>query len=140
MASTTSSCESGPIASLAYPALGMIAVGNMLPKSGPDIHSKPSNIPRYRHRVGKFMGIPSMLAGGVVFVAGLGATSSRWLSVLQIGSVVIVATSGALYAYLLAKCNSAQREPAHDVAVRVGDPTIGSPRRLRVLRTRVSGS
>jgi len=86
------------------------------------------------------MGIPSMLAGGVVFVAGLGATSSRWLSVLQIGSVVIVATSGALYAYLLAKCNSAQREPAHDVAVRVGDPTIGSPRRLRVLRTRVSGS
>jgi hypothetical protein len=74
----------------------MIAVGNMLPKSGPDTHSKSSNIPRYRYRVGKFKGILFMLAGGVVFVAGLGATSSRWLSVLQIGSVVIVATSGAL--------------------------------------------
>jgi hypothetical protein len=48
-----------------------------------------------------------MLAGAVIFVAGLSATSSKWLTVLQIGSVVIIATSGALYAYLLAKWNSA---------------------------------
>src|SRR5262249_2189738 len=90
-------------------ALGMIAVGNMLPKSGPDAHSqsKSSNIPRYRYRVEKFVGILFMLAGGVVFVAGLGAASSKWLAVLQIGSVVMVVTSGALYAYLLAKWNSA---------------------------------
>ena len=83
------------------------------------------------------MGILSMLAGGVVFVAGLGATSSRWLSVLQIGSVVIVDTSGARYSYLLAKWNSAQREPAHDVAARRPDDRVAAP--PSVLQTRVSG-
>jgi hypothetical protein len=81
----------------------------MFPKSGPNTHlqSKCSNIPRYRYRVEKFIGILFMLAGGVVFVVGLAAASSKWLAVLQIGSVVIVATSGVLYAYLLAKRNSA---------------------------------
>jgi hypothetical protein len=53
------------------------------------------------------MGILFMLAGTVVFVAGLGAASRKWLAVLQIGSVVVAATSGALYAYVLAKWKSA---------------------------------
>jgi hypothetical protein len=90
-------------------ALGMIAVGIMLPISGPDPHarSKSLNNPRYRYRVEKFMGILFMLAGTVVFVAGLGMASSKWLAVLQIGSVGVAATSGALCAYLLAKWNSA---------------------------------
>jgi hypothetical protein len=52
------------------------------------------------------MGILFMLAGTVVFVAGLGAASSKWLAV-QIGSVVVAATSGTLYAYVLAKWKSA---------------------------------
>jgi len=85
--------------------LGLIVIGNMLPKSGP--HTLPGARPmpdgRDRYRVLRVMGILFMLAGVVLFLAAITSTSPKWLFALNIGGVAVATTSAALYAYLLAK-------------------------------------
>jgi uncharacterized membrane protein len=89
--------------------LGLIVIGNMLPKSAS--HTLPGTRPmpdgRDRYRVLRVMGILFMLAGVVLFLAAITSTSPKWLFALNIGGVVVATTSGALYAYLLAKSDSA---------------------------------
>lgn len=85
-------------------ALGLIAIGNMLPKSGP--RTRSLNDPRHRYQVLKVTGILMILAGFVVFVTALTAGSSRWLFVMQMGCVAAAVTSGALYAYRVGNSNS----------------------------------
>jgi uncharacterized membrane protein len=89
--------------------LGLIVVGNMLPKSAPHTLSGARPMPdgRYQYRVHRAMGILFMLAGVVLFLAAITSTSPKWLFALNIGGVVVATTSGALYAYLLAKSNGA---------------------------------
>jgi uncharacterized membrane protein len=90
--------------------LGLIVIGNMLPKSGPLTLSgaRPTSDGRDRYRVNRTMGLLFMLACVVLFLAAITSTSPKWLFALNIGGVVVVAaTSGALYAYLLAKSDSA---------------------------------
>jgi uncharacterized membrane protein len=89
--------------------LGLIVTGNMLPKTAPHALSgaRPTSDGRDRYRVLRAMGILFMLAGVVLFLAAITSTSPKWLFALNIGGVVVAATSGALYAYLLAKLDNA---------------------------------
>ena len=88
-------------------SLGLIALGNMLPKSRAKTHEWPESLndPALRYRVVKVTGILMMSAGAVLFVAALTAASSRWLLALQIGCAVIPVVLGMLYA-LLARSRS----------------------------------
>ena len=85
--------------------LGLIVIGNMLPKTGQHTASgvqKPYN-GRHQYRVLKTMGVLFILAGAVLFVAAMTAASPRWLFILNMGGVAIATTSGVLYGLLLAK-------------------------------------
>jgi uncharacterized membrane protein len=85
--------------------LGLIVIGNMLPKTGQHTASgvqKPYNA-RHQYRVLKTMGVLFILAGAVLFVAAMTAASPRWLFILNMGGVAIATTSGVLYGLLLAK-------------------------------------
>ena len=90
-------------------SLGLIALGNMLPKSRARTHAWPKSLndPRRRYHVVKVTGVLMMLGGAVLFVAALTAASSQWLLALQLGCAVIPAILGVLYA-LLAGLSSPQ--------------------------------
>ena len=89
--------------------LGLIAVGNMLPKQGTGSHAatRKRNEARHQYRVSKVMGILFMVAGAALFVAAMTAASPKWLFALNLGGVVVAATSGVLYACLLSKLDQA---------------------------------
>jgi len=81
-------------------ALGLIAIGNILPKSSPRTVSWPRSLnePGRQYRLQKITGISMMLGGVVLLVAALTFESSKWLATLQIGCYLVPAVSGALYA------------------------------------------
>jgi len=85
--------------------LGLIVIGNMLPKTGPQTRTLQDA--RHQYHVSKVMGILFILAGVVLFIAAMIAASPKWLFALNIGGVAVATTSGAIYAYLLTKFDSA---------------------------------
>jgi uncharacterized membrane protein len=89
--------------------LGLIAVGNMLPKQGTGSHAavRKRNEVRHQYRVSKVMGILFMVVGAALFIAAMTAASPKWLFALNIGGVAVAATSGTLYALLPSKSNEA---------------------------------
>jgi uncharacterized membrane protein len=91
--------------------LGLIAIGNMLPKQGAGSHTAIGrrNEGRRQYRVSKLMGILFIVAGVALFVVAMTAASPKWLFALNLGGVVVAATSGLLYACLLAKLGPTQR-------------------------------
>jgi uncharacterized membrane protein len=83
--------------------LGLIAIGNTLPKTGQNTSSrinKPYDA-RHQYRVLKLMGLLFIAAGVVLFVAAMIAASPIWLFALDIGGVAVAAGSGVLYATYL---------------------------------------
>ena len=91
--------------------LGLIAIGNMLPKQGAGSQTAIGrrNEGRRQYRVSKLMGILFIVAGVALFVVAMTAASPKWLFALNLGGVVVAATSGLLYACLLAKLGPTQR-------------------------------
>ena len=88
--------------------LGLVVIGNMLPKRGPNtVSGTTKNEAQHRYRVQKVMGILFILAGVVLLLAAMIAASPKWLFVLNIGGVAVAATSGTLYAFLPSKSNEA---------------------------------
>src|SRR5215467_3027597 len=85
--------------------LGLIAIGNILPKQGSSSHAAigKRNEARNQYRVSKLIGILYMVTGAGLFVAAMTAASPKWLFALNLGGVVVAATSGLLYACLLSK-------------------------------------
>jgi uncharacterized membrane protein len=82
--------------------LGLIVIGNILPKTGPRTHTgvgKPDE-DRNQFRVRKAMGILFIVTGVALLVAATMAAPSIWLFALNIGGVVITVSVGAAYACL----------------------------------------
>lgn len=80
--------------------LGLIAIGNIVPKSGQNTSSriKQPYDARHQYRVLKVMGLLFIATGVVLFVAAMIAASPTWLFSLNIGGVAVATSSAALYA------------------------------------------
>jgi len=83
--------------------LGLIAIGNIVPKSGQNTSSriKQPYDARHQYRVLKVMGLLFIATGVVLFVAAMIAASPTWLFSLNIGGVAVATSSAALYAIYL---------------------------------------
>ena len=83
--------------------LGLIAIGNIVPKSGQNTSSriKQPYDARHQYRVLKVMGLLFTATGVVLFVAAMIAASPTWLFSLNIGGVAVATSSAALYAIYL---------------------------------------
>ena len=80
--------------------LSLIAIGNIVPKSGQNTSSriKQPYDARHQYRVLKVMGLLFIATGVVLFVAAIIAASPTWLFSLNIGGVAVATSSAALYA------------------------------------------
>ena len=83
--------------------LGLIAIGNIVPKSGQNTSSriKQPYDARHQYRVLKVMGLLFIATGVDLFVAAIIAASPTWLFSLNIGGVAVATSSAALYAIYL---------------------------------------
>jgi uncharacterized membrane protein len=83
--------------------LGLIAVSNILPKTGQStsVRSEKPYDGRHQYRVQTVMGLLFIAAGAVLFFAAMISVSPIWLFTLDTGGVAVATSAGVLYAIYL---------------------------------------